>query len=90
MPRTTAKLDPALIAIGEALREAREKAKIDQSEMARRLDRKQGAVSQWESGKRCPALRDLPLIAAALQMHPWKLAQQIFEKINLTENGKCK
>jgi transcriptional regulator with XRE-family HTH domain len=84
MPRPTTTIDPALIAIGEALREAREKAKIDQSELARRLKRKQAAVSQWESGKRCPALRDLPLIAAALRVHPWKLAQRIFEKIRTT------
>ena len=79
--QTITEIHPSLVAIGEALREARERAGFTQTSLADELERKQATISQWEAGKRCPALRDLPQIAAALKIPPWSLAKKIFEKI---------
>lgn len=52
--------------VADAIREAREERGWNQSELARRLNKTQTAVSYWENGKRQPSLDDLIEIAEAL------------------------
>jgi transcriptional regulator with XRE-family HTH domain len=54
--------------VAHALRGAREQRGWSQSELARRLNRTQTAISYWEAGKRTPRLDDLLDIADALEI----------------------
>ncbi|MEX2193863.1 MAG: XRE family transcriptional regulator [Thermoleophilaceae bacterium] len=49
--------------VGRRIREAREAAGLSQVELAAALGKTQTAVSQWEGGKRAPALDDLVQIS---------------------------
>jgi transcriptional regulator with XRE-family HTH domain len=44
---------------GEVIREARKRAGISQTELARRLGTKQPVIARWESGSRSPAFADV-------------------------------
>lgn len=52
--------------VASAIRAAREQRGWSKSELARRLDKTQTAVSYWEAGKRSPGLDDLVDLADAL------------------------
>jgi Zn-dependent peptidase ImmA (M78 family)/DNA-binding XRE family transcriptional regulator len=54
--------------VAEAIREARERRGFSQSELARRLDLSQTAISYWEAGKRDPGLDDLIALSQALDV----------------------
>lgn len=54
--------------VADAIRSAREQRGWSQSELARRLDRTQTAISYWEAGKRSPGLDDLIDLSIALDV----------------------
>lgn len=54
--------------VARAIRNARERRGWSQSDLARRLNRTQTAVSYWEAGKRAPGLDDLVDLATVLDV----------------------
>ena len=54
--------------LGQRIRTAREAQGLSQEEFAARISRDQGAVSEYENGRRRLWATDLPLIAQALDM----------------------
>ena len=54
--------------LGQRIRKAREARGLSQEEFAARISRDQGAVSEYENGRRRLWATDLPLIAQALDM----------------------
>lgn len=59
-------MDPQVL--GSRIREARERLKLSQEELAAAVAKDQGAISEYESGKRKLAAADLPSFAEALQV----------------------
>lgn len=59
-------MDPKVF--GARLREARERLQLSQEELAAAVQKDQGAISEYESGKRKLAATDLPLFAQALNV----------------------
>lgn len=59
-------LDPKLL--GTRIRDARERLKLSQEELAAAVTKDQGAISEYESGKRKLAATDLPTFASALNV----------------------
>lgn len=51
---------------GERLRQARERSRITQEDLAEKVGKDQRAISEYENGKRRLSAVDLPLIARAL------------------------
>lgn len=54
--------------IGQNIRAARERKKLSQEELARRIGKDQTAISEYENGKRKLTVTDLPAFAAALDV----------------------
>ena len=54
--------------LGQRIRTAREARGLSQEEFAARISRDQGAVSEYENGRRRLWATDLPVIAQALDM----------------------
>lgn len=54
--------------VAGAIRDARERRGWSQSELARRLNKTQTAVSYWEAGKRAPGLDDIVELAGVLEV----------------------
>ncbi len=57
------------------LQQARMNLGISQADLAKRLDKVQGAVAMWENGTREPKLSELEKIAEALLTTPAKLIE---------------
>jgi Zn-dependent peptidase ImmA (M78 family)/DNA-binding XRE family transcriptional regulator len=57
---------PQVAHIGARVRRVREAQGMSQGDLAERLGKSQAAVSQWESGRRTPAVDDLVAIAGVL------------------------
>jgi transcriptional regulator with XRE-family HTH domain len=60
------RLDSKLL--GNRIREARERLGISQEELASAVSKDQGAISEYESGKRRLSAVDLPTLAEALKV----------------------
>ena len=54
--------------LGVRIREARERLGLSQEELAAAVSRDQGAISEYESGKRRLSVVDLPVFAKTLQV----------------------
>lgn len=59
----------------DALRQARERRGLRQDELASMLDRRQSAVSNWESHKSLPEAEDVFRIERCLELDPGTLSQ---------------
>lgn len=71
MRRITNPRSPVLAAFGKLLREAREDARLSQSELMLRLGKVGHArLSHWERGMHDPGIETLLLLAAALGVAP--------------------
>lgn len=56
--------------VGQRVRAAREARGWSQAELGRRVNRSQGAIAQWESGRRTLGVDDLVLLAGQLGLAP--------------------
>lgn len=54
--------------LGQRIRQARERKHISQEDLAAAVSKDQGAISEYESGRRKLAASDLPSFAAALEV----------------------
>ena len=54
--------------IGQNIRAARERKKLSQEELARKIGKDQTAISEYENGKRKLTVTDLPAFATALDV----------------------
>jgi transcriptional regulator with XRE-family HTH domain len=54
--------------LGSRIREARERVGLSQEELAAAVSKDQGAISEYESGKRRLSATDLPALARALNV----------------------
>ncbi|MDQ2631500.1 MAG: helix-turn-helix domain-containing protein [Actinomycetota bacterium] len=61
---------------GWNLRIARRKAGLSQRELAERMGRSQRRVAEWESGKLCPRINSVVLLAEALKIDPGVLLRE--------------
>lgn len=59
--------------IGEALREARDRLGLTQTQMADRLGRTQVQISKWESGESLPRTEDVRDVAREYKLKPDQL-----------------
>lgn len=67
---------------GEALKEARKRAKLSQAELADKIGRQQPAVSKWERGQKTPPDEIKVLLAEVLdvpivELFPWLAPRRI-------------
>lgn len=67
--------------VGIVIREARESLPLTQAALAAKLRISQGALCDWEKGRRSPAIAELPDVARALDLTPLTLAKRILDKI---------
>ncbi|WP_329067358.1 helix-turn-helix domain-containing protein [Amycolatopsis sp. NBC_01480] len=76
--KSTEMLSPRARVLGAALRDARVGARFGLRELARRIGRAPGHVSNWESGSRVPAVEDVGGVLGALgvtgEVKKWILA----------------
>jgi len=61
--------------LGNMIRDARERAKIPQRELARRLDLDNKTVCRWERGKLRPNLRAVGRLCAVLGLSPGEVVR---------------
>jgi transcriptional regulator with XRE-family HTH domain len=61
---------------GWNLRLARKRAGLSQRELARRIDRHQRRITEWEGGKCCPRIDALVRLAEVLEIDPAVLLRE--------------
>lgn len=61
---------------GWNLRIARRKAALSQRELAERMGKSQRRIAEWESGKLCPRINSIVLLAEALKIDPGALLRE--------------
>lgn len=61
------------------IRRLRERAKINQAELARRVDVSQPTISDWENGKKVPSGKNLVRLATELGVKPSQIIADIYD-----------
>lgn len=74
-------LDRRRAEIGLVIRDLRKSRDLTQAALAAKLGISQGALCDWETGRRSPAITDLPALAVALKVRAAALAKIILENI---------
>ena len=63
--------------LGKLLRESRERAGINQAELARRLGRSSATISRWENAENVMRLVDAPRVAREIGLSPRILSELV-------------
>lgn len=61
------------------IRRLRERAKISQAELARRVDVSQPTISDWENGEKVPSGENLVRLATELGVKPSQIIADIYD-----------